>query len=130
MGNTLTVIDSRNKARTMEYSKQGWMLKSTSVPGFRWRHGPCRRHTAALADAKCACKWAQYAGAGQQTLVPYLQILALFGHRGNIVQVCNAQKCIPRLRSDGNYLPQLDLDQCALYAVAAQSLGDNFAANF
>ena len=68
---------------------------------------------------------------GRKRLFPiYLQILALFGHRRNIVQVCNAQKCIPRLRSDGNYLPQLDLDQCALYAVAAQSLGDNFAANF
>ena len=34
MGNTLPVIDSRNKARTIEYSKQGWMLKSTNVLGF------------------------------------------------------------------------------------------------
>ena len=34
MGNTLTVIDARNKTRTMEYSKQGWMLKSISALGF------------------------------------------------------------------------------------------------
>ena len=34
MGNTLTMIDGRNKTRTMEYSKQGWLLKSISALGF------------------------------------------------------------------------------------------------
>jgi len=34
MGNTLTVIDARNKTRTMQYSKQGWLEKSISALGF------------------------------------------------------------------------------------------------
>lgn len=34
MGNTLTMIDARNKTRRMEYSKQGWQEKSISALGF------------------------------------------------------------------------------------------------
>jgi YD repeat-containing protein len=34
MGNARSVIDARNKVRTMEYSKQGWLLKTISPLGF------------------------------------------------------------------------------------------------
>jgi RHS repeat-associated protein len=34
MGNARRVIDARNKVRTMQYSKQGWLLKSTNALGF------------------------------------------------------------------------------------------------